>query len=214
MTASIALLSLALVLALGAGAVALRAHRRAEAAARRRAEAFDRLADMLTGVLAELDDLPWPGPGAAPVMRQGVPEAAPRHPGERRTPLTDPVTGLPARAALVDDLDRRVDQARQSGQRLGLALVAVDGGGPTLERTIARVARVLHDVAPGTEAYRAGERTLALVVPDAGRADALAAVARLEASLDGAPRVTSRATELRPGDDTAELLSRVLSATG
>jgi GGDEF domain-containing protein len=215
MTASTWLLALVLALATVAAVVALRARRRARTAAARRDAAVARLGDALDRVLAELEELPWPRRVAlAGATAPPGDEAAASLSPPPRPAIADPVTGLPARAALIDDLDHRVGDARQEGRRLGLALVAVESGGPTLERTIARVARVLHDVAPGGAAYRAGERSLALVLPDAGRADALAAVARLEASLDGSPPITSRATELLPGDDAADLLSRVLAATG
>jgi hypothetical protein len=180
----------------------VRGRARAHALAVRRAAAIERLADSIDWVAEELDRRP---PTATPPPPP--PETA------RREPRTDPTTGLPARAALVDELVQGVETARREGSRLGLALVAVDASGIGLEPAMAEVAHAARLAAPGAAAFRAGEHALALVLPAAGRADAIAAVARLEASLAGTPPLTSSVVELEPGEDAAALLTRAASAS-
>lgn len=201
MTATAWLLAFALALAVVLVLAVLTAHvrRQARASATRRAAAMDRLATTLDRVASELAL----GQERARPLRTEFTAVS--------EPIADPATGLPARAALVDELTRRVGSARSEGGRLGVALVAVETRGPALEQALADVARAVHAVAPDAEAFRAGERSLALVLPGAGRADAIAAVARLEATLGGTPQLTTRATELAPDEDAAVLLSRILS---
>jgi hypothetical protein len=53
-----------------------------------------------------------------------------------------------------------------------------------------------------------GSRAVALVVPGAGRADALGVIARIQAACGA----TGNAVELAPGDDAVTLVTRLLSS--
>lgn len=175
--------------------VGRRARARTRRIAERRAAAIARLSRSMQRLAAELDR----PPRAA---------HAPPRPTVHREAPADPSTGLPARAALVDELVQSIETARRDGSRLGLALIAVDAAGTELEPAMAAVARAARDAAPAAAAFRAGEHALALVLPTSGRADAIAAVARLEASLHGAPAVTASVVELDADEDAAALLAR------
>jgi hypothetical protein len=112
----------------------------------------------------------------------------------------------------VDALVRDVAETRRRGTRLGLAHVDVEASGTGLEAAMAEVARAASRAAPEAATFRSGERSLTLVLPAAGRADAIAAVARIEASLGGTPAVRASAVELEPDEDAAALLARVAAA--
>ena len=59
----------------------------------------------------------------------------------------------------------------------------------------------------GTGAYEVGPRNVAIVVPGAGRADALGLLARIQAACGA----TGDAVELDPDEDAVALLTRLLS---
>ena len=59
----------------------------------------------------------------------------------------------------------------------------------------------------GTRAYEVGPRHVAIVVPGAGRAEALGLLARIQAACEA----TGDAVELEPDDDAVALVTRLLS---
>ncbi|MFN8223454.1 MAG: hypothetical protein U0R50_09465 [Gaiellales bacterium] len=175
--------------------------RRSRALAERRVAALDGLAQRIERLAGDL-------------QRQSdvaalVPPLPPRPP--HPPAAIDPATGLPARAALVDTLGERVAQVRRDGGRLGLAVVAVSELSAKVDEAVSQVAHAARETAPDTAAFRAGERAVALVLPDAGRADAIAAVARIEAALKSGPPVSSSVVELETGEDAVALLARATS---
>jgi hypothetical protein len=176
---------------------------RARRTGRRRAEraaALERLASLLDDLAAH---------ATPPLSSRSRPLGRREHRQASAPP--DPTTRLPGRAALVDDLLRRVDDMRAADTRLSLAVVHAGGEGLALERTIASLAEAARVVWPEHAVYRAGERALVLVVAG-GRAEGIAAVARLEATLDREPRLDSTVVELRGREGAAELLTRALLA--
>lgn len=182
------LLSLALV----------RSRRRGRAVQRRRVAALEGLASTIERLADEISACAdRPTPIEVPPATRSI-----------RPSTVDPATGLPARAALVDALIDRVATARITGGRLGLAVVAVDELDLRVDVAVSRVAEAARETAPGTPAFRAGERAVALVLADAGRADAIAAVARIEAALDSNPAVSASVVELERGEDAISLLAR------
>lgn len=178
----------------------LRNRRRAESVARRRVVALEGLA---TTIERLADDLQRQTTAAELVPP--APEQA-----RRPTPAVDPATGLPARAALVDALGERVAEARREGRRLGLAVVAVGEVDARVDEAVTQIANAARETAPGTPTFRAGERAVALLLPDAGRADAIAAVAKIEAVLKSGPPVSASVVELESGEDAIALLTRAI----
>ncbi len=182
------LLSLALV----------RTRRRVRALQRRRVTALEGLATTIERLADEISACAdRPAPADVPPVIRSI-----------RPATMDPATGLPARAALVDALIDRVATARITGGRLGLAVVAVDDLDLRVDVAVSRVAEAARETAPDTPAFRAGERAVALVLADAGRADAIAAVARIEAALGSSPAVSASVVELEQGEDAMSLLAR------
>lgn len=190
------------VSALVAGAVLtaslVRSRRSARRQAERRAEALGALAESMERLAGELDAV-----AARPRLAR-VGEERPPHPPA----ALDPATGLPARAALVDALVTGVERARAEGTRLGLAVVAVPESGPLVDESVARVVDAARVAAPDVPAFRSGERSIALLLQGAGRADAIAAVARLEASLGRKSTLSASVVELAPDEDAVGLLAR------
>jgi len=181
----------------------VRNRRRAESVARRRVVALEGLA---TTIERLADDL----------RRQtSVAELVPPPPVRpaRPVPAIDPATGLPARAALVDALGERVADARREGRRLGLAVVAVGEVDARVDEAVSQIAAAARQTAPGTPTFRAGERAVALLLPDAGRADVIAAVARIEAALTSGPQVSASVVELESGEDAIALLTRAITVS-
>ena len=114
-------------------------------------------------------------------------------------PLVD--DGLPGRAALLDAVADAVDQSRAQRSRLSAAVVRVTG-----EKDAGTLAGVVHEVAHA-EAYAVGPRSVALVLPGLGRADALGVLARIEAQCSS----SGRAVELEPREDAVEFAARLLA---
>jgi GGDEF domain-containing protein len=169
---------------------------------RRRVAALEGLATTIERLAGEITACAErPPPSKAPVAVRPT----------RPAPM-DPATGLPARAALVDALIDRVATARTTGGRLGLAVVAVDEFDVRIDVAVSRVANAARETAPDTPAFRAGERAVALVLADSGRADAIAAVARIEAALGSNPAVSASVVELEQGEDAIALLARAFGS--
>jgi GGDEF domain-containing protein len=181
----------------------IRARRRARALQRRRVVALEGLATTIERLAVEISACAE-RPSA---LMPPAPRRSPRPAG------VDPATGLPARAALVDALIDRVARARTTGGRLGLAVVAVDELDVRVDLAVSRVADAARETAPDTPAFRAGERAVALLLADAGRADAIAAVARIEAALGSTPAVSASVVELEQGEDAIALLARATRGT-
>ena len=176
----------------------IRNRRRAHALARRRVVALEGLAGTIERLATDLER-----------QRAAAALVPPPPPAKVRPPAAvDPATGLPARAALVDALCARVAEARRDGGRLGLAVVAVGALDAKVDEAVSRIANAARETAPNTAAFRAGERSVALLLPDAGRADAIAAVARIEAALASGPPVSASVVELESGEDAVALLAR------
>jgi hypothetical protein len=159
--------------------------RRAIEQERRRVAALTTLAIRLREVSDSLE-----APGAAA-------EPPPRPP----TPLTAVEPG--GRGAFIEALTEAVAHARADSSRLTAALVESDS--TTSAALAGEVATVT-----GGDAYEVGARSVALVVPGAGRADALGVLARIQAACGA----TGNAVELEPGDDAVALATRLLSSRG
>jgi hypothetical protein len=169
------------VVAFAVGAL-WRFRRRAIETERRRVATLTTLATRLQQVTASLE------------VPRAVAEPPPRPPA----PLPPVEPG--GRAAFLDALTDAVAQARSDGSRLTAAVVASDS------TTSASLAGDVHGVTGG-DAYEVGARAVALVVPGAGRADALGVLARIQAACGA----TGNAVELEPGDDAVALVTRLLS---
>jgi hypothetical protein len=116
-------------------------------------------------------------------------------------PVPAVADGLPGRAALVEALSERVAEARADGSRIAAAVVRSDADDAT---ALARSVRAVVD-AP---VYAVGARSVALVLPGLGRAEALGLLARIEATC----HTTGRAVELEQGEDGVELLARLMGS--
>ncbi|MGL6279182.1 MAG: hypothetical protein ACRC50_06460 [Gaiella sp.] len=194
-----ALAALVLASALLAFAV-LRSRRRAAARSARANVALSDLATTMHRAAAELE------------RAVRVAERRPRlvlEVDDTTVAALDPATGLPGRTAFVDALRRQVADARADDRRLALALVAAEGAGIGLEEAMRRVATAARETTPAASVYRVGEHALALLLAGVGRADAIGAVARIEAALHGEPPRVARAGELEHGEDAIALLARV-----
>jgi type II secretory pathway pseudopilin PulG len=108
--------------------------------------------------------------------------------------------GLVGRTALLGAVADAVERARAEDSRLSGAVVRVT------ETDAARLAGVVHDVAQA-EAYAVGPRSVALVLPGLGRAEALGVLARIEAQC----AASGSAVELGPGEDAVEFAARLLA---
>lgn len=165
-------------------------HRRTVRRERARVEALATVARRLETTLASLDDAPV-APAPAPAA---TPTIAPRH--------TPPLVALelPGRAALLDALVEGVERARVEGSRLSAAVVR-------LERDASHDLSMAIGALAGAPVYAVGPRSLALVLPDVGRAGALGVLARIAAE-QGTGK--GRAVELEIGEDATELAVRLL----
>ncbi len=135
----------------------------------------------------------------------------------------DPLTELPARRALHETLTVEVARARRHGRRLAVCLVEIAdlaritrmSGAAKGDAVVAAVADGLRAVAgPGLQVFRCGVDEFAAVLRDAGRMEADAFAARLQAALQngrpGAVRVALHhgVSELTPDDDAVSLYER------
>jgi len=133
-----------------------------------------------------------------------------------------PVTSLPSRRAFHDALVREVDRARRFGHPLALLLVDIDGlrdlttseGQAAGEEAIGDLEQALRDAARETDLIcRVGADAFAVILIDAGRIEAEAQFARIQATLrrgarraDHALTVSGGIGELRADDDAVSLL--------
>ena len=176
----VGLIVLALLALVVLGAWAFRRH--AIEQERRRVAVLTSLATRLSDVTASLE------------VPLAVAEPSPRPP----TPL--PAIEPGGRAAFIDALTEAVADARADGSRLTAALVE---SGSASSAALAGDVRAV----TGGDAYEVGSRAVALVVPGAGRAEALGVLARVQAACGA----TGNAVELEPGDDAVALATRLLS---
>lgn len=170
-----------LVVAVLVGAAVLTFRRRAIEQERRRVASLEALDRQIRTLSAALPD---------PVAAR---EPLPRAPG----PLAP--AGSRGRTALLDALSDAVERARVERARLSLARVSSGASAVVLADAVSAVT--------GVQAYEVGARSVAIVVPGAGRADALGLLARIQAACGA----TGDAVELEPGDDAVALLTRLLS---
>ena len=150
---------------------------------RRRVAALTALADRL-GRISAAHDL----------------SAAAIEPPPRTPPPLTPIRSR-GRAALLDALAEAVRRAAPEGSRLAIALVESPG------TAAAALADDVEAIA-GAQAYEVGPRSVALVAPGVGRAEALGLLARVQAVIGA----TGTAVELEPDEDAIALLTRLLSA--
>jgi hypothetical protein len=127
-----------------------------------------------------------------------LPPAVVEPPPRPPTPLPPIAPG--GRAAFIDALTEAVARARAEGTRLTAAVV--ESGSTSSAALAGDVQNVT-----GAEAYEVGARSVALVVPGSGRADALGVLARIQAACGA----TGNAVELEPDDDAVGLVSRLLA---
>lgn len=161
-------------------------------ALRRRAERAARRAERLAGIAARIE---------AAVASIGNVHVGPvEHVTAAEPHATDVDDGLPGRAALLHAAAATIDEVRLAGRRLSAAVVRAAEAGP---RELAAEARAVAEV----PVYAVGPRSVALVLPDLGRADALGVLARIEARCPS----SGKAVELEPGEDATELVARLLA---
>jgi len=166
----------------------LRAHSRRRARAQRRLEVFTEVAARIDEAVTSLGELTLIGShdlGAAPPM------------GDEPGPLVE--AGLHGRTGLVQALTAGVAGARAQGLRLAAAVVRAEQDDAA---ALADGARAVAEV----PLFAVGPRAVALVLPGAGRADALGLLARIEAQCPS----SGRAVELESDEDALELAARLL----
>jgi hypothetical protein len=181
---ALAVLVVCAVVVLLAAAYAVR--RRRVARAERRAAALAEVARRIDAAVSSLGELSVGDPDESPVPVGG---AAAR--------LVD--DGLPGRAGLLQALAEGVSSARTEGGRLAAAIVRSREGDAG---ELARAARLVAD----GQVFAVGSRAVALVLPGAGRADALGVLARIETRCSS----SGRAVELEPCEDALDLAARLL----
>jgi hypothetical protein len=174
--------------AVGVVAVGLVARRRAVARQARRVRELEVLAGRLEATLAQVRSPP-PRPLEPTAAAAGgvAPLVADR---------------LPGRAAFLEAIAAEVDRAvGEGGARLTAALVRVppERGGGALVQAVGEVT--------GRRAYAVGPSAVAFTLPGLGRADGLAALARIESQTAS----TGHAVEWAPGETAVELVVRLLS---
>lgn len=178
----LALLGVALVLLV----IAVAVRRRAIARKTRRVQELGRLAERLERSLAELR------PPRFPPIEASTPE-----PGAVAPLVAD---RLPGRAAFLEAASAEVERAKAGAARLTAALVRVAG-----DTDSARLVVAVDEIA-GRRAYAVGPSAVAFTLPGLGRADGLAALARIESR---APS-KGHAVEWESGETPAELVARLL----
>jgi hypothetical protein len=166
--------------------VAVIVRRRAIAREAQRARELGRLSEQLGLSLAQLH------PPSFPPIEPSAPE-----PGAVAPLVAD---RLPGRAAFLEAVAAEVERAKAGAARLTTALVraAGDADSGTLVVAVDEIA--------GRRAYAVGPSAVAFTLPGLGRADGLAALARIESR---APS-TGRAVEWEPAETPVELVARLL----
>lgn len=166
-----------------------RARRRRAARRTHRLAALEATARRIDTAVASLRALDLADRGE----RASVPPA-----GETPSPAV--ADGLLGRAALVEALAQRAAEARADGSRVTAAVVR---SGADDAASLARSVKAVVD-AP---VYAVGTRSVAVVLPGLGRAEALGVLARIEATC----HTTGRAVELEQGEEGVELLARLMA---
>ena len=111
-----------------------------------------------------------------------------------------PATGTAEHAPVRSGSDA-VERSRAQRSRLSAAVVRATG-----DKDARTLAGVVQGVAHA-EAYAVGPRSVALVLPGLGRADALGVLARIEAQCPS----SGRAVELESSEDAVEFAARLLA---
>jgi hypothetical protein len=168
-------------------AVAYAVRRRRVARTERNAAALSEVARRIDAAVSSLGELSIHAADEDPVL-QGVR----RH----DLPVDDRSAG---RARLLQALAEGVADARANGGRLAAALVRTGDADAT------ELTRAARSVADGA-VFSVGPRSVALVLPGAGRADALGILARIETRCSS----SGRAVELEPREDAVALAVRLL----
>ena len=179
----LALLGVAVVLLV----VAVTVRRRAIAREARRMQQLGRLAERLELSLAQVRP-----PQLPPIEPSPEPSTVALLVADR----------LPGRAAFLEAVAAEVERAKAGAARLTAALVRV--AGDTDSGTLV----VAVDEIAGRRAYAVGPSAVAFTLPGLGRADGLAALARIESQ---APS-TGHAVEWEPEETPLELVARLLGA--
>jgi hypothetical protein len=184
----LALISIATIVVAAAAASVARSRRLAQRA--RRVAALTTVAERLEAALETLRS-------ARPPSSEDLPATA-------VTPSSPaPLIGgtLPGRAALLDALGRAIEHARKEGTRLTAAVVQT-------EEEVEDVLGTELSATANAQIYLIGPRSVALVLPDLGRAAALGVLARIQA----AHGLRGRVVELDDGETAAELAARLLGS--
>jgi hypothetical protein len=166
--------------------VAVTVRRRAIAREAQRAQELGRLAERLGLSLAQVHAPKFPP------IEPSIPE-----PGAVAPLVAD---RLPGRAAFLEAVAAEVERAKAGAARLTAALVRA--GGDVDSGTLV----VAVDEIAGRRAYAVGPSAVAFTLPGLGRADGLAALARIESR---APS-SGRAVEWKPAETPVELVARLL----
>ncbi|WP_411276802.1 diguanylate cyclase domain-containing protein [Gaiella sp.] len=139
-------------------------------------------------------------------------------------PATDILTGLANRQVLHETLALEVARAHRAGESLAVCVLDVDNlseanahlGQPGADRLLGQIAALLCEPRlPRERVFRCGGDEFAVVLPSAGRIDAEATFARVQASLGRLPRalgftpsLSAGIAELKPDDDGVSLFER------
>jgi diguanylate cyclase (GGDEF)-like protein len=177
---------------------------------------YARAAGALAGARAKLDGL---ARDAAPVL-----ENARRFREARQLADLDALTGLHNQRFFHEPLARVVARARRYGRALGLIVLDIDDfklvndriGHLAGDTVLAETAERIRDVVRTADvACRVGGDEFAVIMPEAGLADADQLYERISSAVsirpvepDGIVRLSAGVTELRPGDDAVTLFQR------
>ena len=193
MSTTVAVLAIAGVLAATViGFAAWLNVRRRRERARRRVATLTAVAERIDAAVTSLGERPATRSAEHAPVRSGSDPVAPKR-------LVD--DDLPGRAALLDAVADAVERSRAQRSRLSAAVVRATG-----DKDARTLAGVVQGVAQA-EAYAIGPRSVALVLPGLGRADALGLLARIEAQCPS----SGRAVELESSEDAVEFAARLLA---
>ncbi len=147
-----------------------------------------------------------------------------RRASTRQPRATDALTGLANRELLHETLALEVARSFRSRSKLAVCVLDVDDlrtanarlGQPAADALLAEIASLLRaTLRPGDLVFRCGGDAFAVVLPDAGRIEAEATFARVQASLRRLPRplgfapsLSAGIAELKPDDDGISLFER------
>ena len=147
-----------------------------------------------------------------------------RQTSTREPAATDALTGLANRELLHETLALEVARSYRNGRKLAVCVLDVDDlrtanarlGQPAADALLAEIAGLLRaTLRPDDLVFRCGGDAFAVVLPDAGRIEAEATFARVQASLRRLPRplgfapsLSAGIAELKPDDDGVSLFER------